>query len=149
MIRNAACALFLLCSYGCAAPQSQPQKQWYNPAFDNNQAAQSGFVIDRGECQTLAINSVPYVPPPSPRSSPNYNNGLTTSQIQLNSSSGQTYYGQITTGQIGYNDMGGGFAGGWREGERYNAAMAQYQQAEQAKTNLFFSCMYRRGWELR
>jgi hypothetical protein len=40
-------------------------------------------------------------------------------------------------------------AGAVMSAQQYQAAMAQYQQAEQAKANLFLSCMYRRGWELR
>ena len=145
MTRTGIYTLLILCLCGCATSPRQPQKFWYNPSLDN-QAAQARFVIDRGECQAIAANSVPYVPPPSPPSLFN-NPSVSTSQIQLNSTSGQTYYGQITS-----QSMSGGLNGpiaGALAGQQYSLAYEQYQQAEQAKTNLFFSCMYQRGWEER
>src|SRR5207248_4450164 len=95
MTRSSICTLSIICFCGCGAFPVKAQTFWYNQNVDN-QRARSHFVIDRGECEAIAANSVPYVPPPSP---PNLfgNSSRSTSQIQLNSATGQTYYGQITT----------------------------------------------------
>jgi len=144
MKRIAFCALSVLVLQGCAAQQAQPQKQWYNSALDN-QTAQSRFVIDRGECQMLAMKSVSDMPPPSaPRTS--YIPAPTSTQVELISRDGQRYYGEIYSPPVQtFADGAGAVAAAQRE----QAAWARYQEAETAKANLFLSCMYRRGWELR
>lgn len=146
MRRSVFCTLLALFLFGCAAAQPRQRMTWYHPNLDG-QATQAQFVIDQGQCQALAMNSIAVPPPPA---FPTFNSqGPTTSQIQMNSTSGQTYYGQITTQPMQQGWVPSGPLAGALAGQQYGAAMAQYEQAQQARNNLFNSCMYRQGWRLR
>jgi hypothetical protein len=92
----------------------------------------------------MALNSLPNVPPPP---AINYFPAAPTTgaQVQLtNSATGQTYYGQISTYPQPVDPLAIALAG-----RQAAQADEQYQQAERARSNLFYSCMYSRGWEER
>lgn len=130
MIRLIGAFLILQVISGCA---TAPQQHWYNSSLDN-QVINSRFVIDRGECQSMALQRVP-----PPRPAPTYNGY--TSQVEMTSSSGQSYFGQITT-QPTAGAVNDGFYQGYLRAQVLS-------QANQARENLYNSCMYQRGWELR
>jgi len=87
--------------------------------------------------------------PVPPVLSNNYNRGSTTSQVEMTGPSGQTYSGQITTRPTQQGSVPSGALAGALAGYQDMAAIAQYQQAANTRSDLFNSCMYRRGWELQ
>ena len=128
---------------GCAG--SKPRAQVWSHSTLGGQAAERQFVIDRGECDAAAVNAVQV-----PSMSTGSGSQTSSTQIQMRSSSGQTYSGEMRTqsqssasGLSPSSPMQGAIAG-----YQAGAESGRVQQAQQARQNFFASCMYRKGWSM-
>lgn len=130
---------------GCSS--NQPRQQTWTHSTLNGQAAANKFVIDRGECDAVAANAVAV--PASSGTTTGAQSSRSTSQFEMRSSSGQTYSGEIRSqSRSSSNGLEQGPLQGYIAGSQMAAESGRVQQAQQARQNMFASCMYRRGWTM-